>query len=147
MNPQDLSVGELRELFLAAPESTQVQVMAWIAAGSLFVVVAWLVRRRSLIAEYTPIWMALALGLVVASIDLTVLRALARMLGAWTLSSTVFFLGEVFLVAICLNYAVRISQTGIRVRKLAQETAILRGRLEELEAQRRPDEPAELPLG
>ncbi|MCL4683131.1 DUF2304 family protein [Myxococcota bacterium] len=147
MNPQDPRLGELRELFLAAPESTQVQIMAWIAAGSLFVLVAWLVRRRSLTAEYTPIWMGLALGLVVASVDLTVLRALARTLGAWTLSSTVFFLGEVFLVAICLNYAVRISQTGLRVRKLAQETAILRGRLEELEARGRPDGSAQLPAG
>ena len=48
-------------------------------------------------------------------------------------ASTIFFLGEVFLVLICLNYAVRLSRHGSRLKNLAQETAILRARLEQLE--------------
>jgi hypothetical protein len=45
----------------------------------------------------------------------------------------VFFLGEVFLVAICLNYAVRLSQSGVQIKNLAQEIALLRAQVEKLE--------------
>ena len=51
------------------------------------------------------------------------------LIGAWTPSSTVFFLGLVFLMAISLGYAVRISTLTNQVKRLAQELAILRAEL------------------
>jgi Uncharacterized conserved protein (DUF2304) len=41
--------------------------------------------------------------------------------GAWTPSSALFFFGELFLLAICLNYAVRLSGLTLQVKNLAQE--------------------------
>jgi len=125
-------LAELRDLFLNAPESAGVRVLAVTIALGLAAIVLWLVRRRTLRAEYTPIWMGAALGLLVASLNLDVLRVLTRVLGAWTLSSTIFFLGQFFLLAICLNYAVRLSQSGTQIRLLAQEIALLRRQLEDL---------------
>ena len=93
----------------------------------------WLVRRRSLREEYTPIWMGVAAALLVVSLRLDLLHALTRATGAWTSSSLVFFMGEVFLVAICLNYAVRLSRAGLQIKNLAQEQALLRARLDRLE--------------
>jgi hypothetical protein len=124
-------LAELRELFLQAPESGAVQLLAFTLSVVLFAVVLWLVRRRTLRAEYTPIWMAVALATLVVGVNLDVLRGLARTLGAWTISSTLFFLGEFFLLAICLNYAVRLSQAGARIQELAQEVALLRRRLDD----------------
>lgn len=124
---------ELRELFLSAPESSTVQLLAFVLAATLVAVVLWMVRRRTLRAEYTPIWMGVSLALLVVSLDLSMLRTVARWLGAWTVSSTVFFLGEFFLLAICLNYAVRLSDAGSRIRQLGQEVAVLRLRIEQLE--------------
>mgnify|MGYP003492600060 CR=1 FL=1 len=43
-----------------------------------------------------------------------------------------FFLGELFLVGICLNYAVRLSRAGLQIKNLAQEIAILRARVDAL---------------
>jgi hypothetical protein len=126
-------LSELRELFLNAPESSMVQVVALTLAIALAAVVLTLVRRRTLRAEYTPIWMAVALGTLVVAVDLDLLRVLTRLLGAWTISSTLFFVGEFFLLAICLNYAVRLSQAGTHIRELAQEVALLRRRLDDLE--------------
>jgi hypothetical protein len=123
---------ELRELFLSAPESGVVQIVALAIGVGLAALVLWLVRRRTLRAEYTPIWMAVAAATLAAAIDLNVLRGLARALGAWTISSTLFFLGEFFLLAICLHYAVRLSQAGTQIRELAQEVALLRRRLDDL---------------
>jgi len=131
-------LAELRELFLHAPESGAVQVVALLFALSLAAVVLALVRRRTLRAEYTPIWMAVALGTVVAALNLDLLRWVTRAVGAWTVSATLFMLGEFFLVAICLNYAVRISQASVHVRDLAQEVALLRLRLDQLAASREP---------
>lgn len=133
MNEQ-ARLAEMRELFLQAPESGAVQLLAFALSLSLTVVVLWLVRRRTLQAEYTPIWMGVAFATLVIGVNLDVLRGIARAIGAWTISSTLFFLGEFFLIAICLNYAVRLSQAGTQIRELAQETALLRRRLDDLDA-------------
>lgn len=129
-------LADLRNLFLHAPDSGAAQVVALLFALALAAVVLWLVRRRVLRAEYTPIWMAVALATLVVGVDLDVLRWLSRLLGAWTISATLFMLGQLFLVAICLNYAVRISQSAVHIRCLAQEVALLRQRLEQLEPAR-----------
>jgi hypothetical protein len=132
-------LAELRELFLKAPESASAQLLALVLSFGLVCTVMWLVRKRTLRAEYTPIWMGVAFGLFLVGLNLGVLRGIARILGAWTISSTVFFLGEFFLLAICLNYAVRLSQAGTQIRRLAQELALLRQRVEELSEARRAD--------
>ena len=123
---------QMRELFLSSPESAAVRVLALVFSISLASVVLWLVRRRTLRAEYTPIWMGVAVATLAIGINLDVLRGLARVLGAWTISSTLFFLGELFLIAICLNYAVRLSQAGTAIRELAQEVTLLRRRIDDL---------------
>lgn len=133
MNPSTLDTAELREVFLAATEPNAARALALTASLVLVVVVLWLVRRRGLREEYTPIWMGVALALVVVSIRLDWLHVVARIIGAWTLSSVIFFLGEVFLVAVCLNYAVRLSQAGVQIKNLAQEVALLRTRMDSLD--------------
>jgi hypothetical protein len=132
MNEQE-RLADLRSLMLAAPDSASVQLVALLFAGTLMGIVLWLVRRRTLRAEYTPIWMGVALAILIASLDLDMLRLVAQAIGAWSISSTLFFLGELFLLGICLNYAVRISQAGAKITELAQEVALLRRRLDEVD--------------
>ncbi len=125
-------LAEIRELFMNAPESASVRLVAIATSVGLAAAVLWLVRRRTLRAEYTPIWMGVAVALLAIAVNLDFLRVLTRLLGAWTMSSTIFFLGQFFLVAICLNYAVRLSESSHRIRLLAQEVALLRRRVEDL---------------
>ena len=133
MNDQD-RLADLRDLFLAAPDSASVQLMALAFSITLVGIVLWLVRRRTLRAEYTPIWVGVAVAILLAALNLDMLRLVARAIGAWSISSTLFFLGELFLLGICLNYAVRLSQAGARITQLAQEVALLRHRLDEVES-------------
>ena len=133
MNPTTLDAAQLREVFLAAAEPNAIRALALTASLVLVTAVLWLVRRRGLREEYTPIWMGVALALVVVSIRLDWLHVVARAIGAWTLSSVIFFLGEVFLVAVCLNYAVRLSQAGVQIKNLVQEVALLRTRMDSLD--------------
>ena len=99
-------------------------------------VVLWLVRRRALRAEFTPIWLVASFGLAFLALRLDVLQAITVWIGAWTPSSTVFFLGELFLVAVALHYSVRLSKATLEIKNLAQHTALLQARLEKLEVHR-----------
>jgi len=128
-----ISPETLRELFLATAETDSARALAIGGSVILVTVVLWLVRTGRLREEYTPIWMGVAIALVAVSLRMEWLHAFTRAIGAWTSSSVIFFLGEIFLVTICLNYAVRLSKAGTQLKNLAQEIAILRSRVEELE--------------
>jgi hypothetical protein len=130
---QTLRPEQLREIFLTTSEASTTRALALVCSLLLVTVVLWLVRRRSLREEYTPIWMGVAVALVVVSVRLDWLHWLTRAMGAWTSSSVIFFLGEVFLVVICLNYAVRLSRAALEIKNLAQEIALLRARVERLD--------------
>jgi hypothetical protein len=123
---------QLREIFLNAPESDATRFLAIVGSLALAAIVLWLVRRRSLREEHTPIWIAIAAGLTLVSVLPGLLQWITRLIGAWTPSSTLFFLGEACLVVLCLNFAVRHSRAGVQIQTLGQELAILRARLDEL---------------
>lgn len=127
--PDELN--RLRDLFLEAPESRVTAILAIVGSSVLLGTVLWKVRKRKLREEYTPIWVILSTCLMLICLRLDWLRMLTRAIGAWTPSSTLFLLGELFLVWICLNYAVRLSRHTTQLKNLAQEVAILRARLEE----------------
>ena len=129
MNPP-LDPQLLREQFLAASDPSSVRILALACSLTLLGAVLWLVRRRGLREEYTPIWIGVALALLALSLRLDLLRALTHAIGAWTPSSVVFFLGEIFLVAVCLGYAVSLSRTSVQIKNLAQEVCLLRAELE-----------------
>jgi len=128
-----ISLAELRELFLTAEASRAARVVAIVGSFGMAAVVLYLVRRRALREEFTPIWLAVAAGLLVLSLNLDLLRVLTRLIGAWTPSSTIFFFGELFLLATCLHFAVRLSQASVQIKNLGQELALLRARLDERE--------------
>ena len=133
---QQARLAELRELFLAAPESTATRVLAILLSLVLVSVVLLLVKRRTLREEYTPIWVAVAGAIATLSLFHPLLEALTRAIGAWTVSSALFFFGQLFLLAICLNYAVRLSRLSLQVKNLSQELAVLRAEQDELRAPR-----------
>jgi tellurite resistance protein TehA-like permease len=129
---QAMTLAQLRELFLENPDLEATRWLALSISVLLIAVVLLLVRRRALREEYTPIWLAVSAGLVFVSLRLDLLRELTRAIGAWTPSSTLFFLGELFLIAICLNYAVRLSRAGTQIKNLAQELALVNARVDAL---------------
>ena len=124
---------ELRELMISAPNPAATRGLALVIGIGVLVTVLWLVRARRLQEEYTPIWLALAVATCAIGINLQLLRGIADWIGAWTLSSTIFFLGQIALGAICLHYAIKLSRAGLEIKTLAQEIALLRNQVERLE--------------
>lgn len=124
-----MSEEQLRALLLADTDTTAVRVVALAVATALFAAVFEAVRRRRLSESLTPIWLTCALAVLVLAINLSLLEAMTRLIGAWTPSSTVFFFALLFLLAISLSYAVVLTRLGRQVARLAQEVAMLKSRL------------------
>jgi hypothetical protein len=124
----------LRQLYISQPEPTSVRILSLTLCAAFLGAVLVLVRRGKLREEYTPIWTSVAVATMVATIWFDSVRLLTRLVGAWTPSSTLFFFGLLFLLVVCLNYAVRLSGMSSQVKLLAQEVALLRARLGAAEA-------------
>jgi len=120
---------QLRDLLLREYSDIAVRVVALVVALLLFFGVFEAVRRRRISEALTPIWVSCAFGVLVLAVEPRLLEWLTRLIGAWTLSSTVFFFGLLFLVALSLVYAVVLTRLGRQVTRLAQEVALLRERV------------------
>ncbi|MBI3767377.1 MAG: DUF2304 domain-containing protein [Deltaproteobacteria bacterium] len=129
MSPETIDIEALRLLFMDQPEPWTTRGIALAVSVAFFAAVLNLVRRGRLREEYTPIWTVVALGIMTLSFWSAGLRAITHAVGAWAPSSTLFFFGELFLLVLCLNYAVRLSSLTLYVKLLAQELAILRSEL------------------
>ncbi len=129
----NISEEQLRQLLFAESDTTAVRVVALTVATLLFLAVFEAVRRRRLSESLTPIWLTCALAVLVLAVNLRLLEALTRLIGAWTPSSTVFFFALLFLLAISLSYAVVLTRLGRQVARMAQELAMLKARLRDEE--------------
>lgn len=129
MNIDIHDVEALRRLLMEQPEAGVTRVLILSVSVTFLLAVLNLVRRGRLREEYTPIWIVVAVGIMTLSVWFDIVRLLTRAVGAWTASSTLFFFGELFLLVICLNYAVRLSSLTVHVKLLAQELSILRAEL------------------
>jgi len=129
MNPV-LDVETLRAVFQQQAVTVASRVVALVASATLFAVVLEAVRRRKLREEFTPVWITAAAAILLLSLSFDLLIWLTNLIGAWTPSSTVFFFGLIFLTAISLGYAIRLSTLANQVKTLTQELAILRSRIE-----------------
>jgi hypothetical protein len=126
MNPSQIDVEALRRLMMDQPEPWTTRGIALVVSVAFLAAVLNLVRRGRLREEYTPIWTVVALGIMTLSVWSAGLHTMTKLVGAWAPSSTLFFFGELFLLVLCLNYAVRLSSLTLQVKLLAQQVAMLR---------------------
>lgn len=109
---------------------TRAQIIAGLVAILITLAVIELVRRRRLSEEFSLLWILASFSVVVLVFWSGLLTGITHAIGALYETSTIFFFGQIFLMAVLLYYAVKISSLTQEVRALAQETALLRFRLE-----------------
>jgi hypothetical protein len=124
MPAESIDAEAIRYALQAQSVTFTVRVVALIAASALFVAVLETVRRRKLREEFTPIWLTCGVAIMLLALSFDLLIWFTNLIGAWTPSSAVFFFGLVFLLAISLGYAVKLSRLSDQVKTLAQEIAI-----------------------
>jgi hypothetical protein len=59
------------------------------------------------------------------SYRLEILRTVSRIIGEWVPSSTIFLLGEIVLLVICMFFVVELSTASLNIKNLAQEVVLL----------------------
>ena len=99
-----------------------------------------LVRRRRLKEEYSVLWIATALVLLVLSVWFSALERLTKLIGGVAPTSTLFFFGLLFVVVLLLHFSVRISAMERRFTAMIQEVGLLSLETEESRGSGRPQE-------
>lgn len=105
-----------------APETRLVAVGGSLA---MLVLVVELVRRRRLKEEYSVLWIVTALILLLLSSWYGLLEWITHAMGAVLPTSTLFFAGLMFVIAMLLHFSVRVSQLERTVTTLVQELGII----------------------
>ena len=104
---------------------TRIRVVTILGALGVLLLVLELVRRRKLKEEYSVLWVATALVLLVLASWYGALDALRQLIGGSQASSTLFFFGLVFVIVVLLHFSVRISSLERRITALVQEIALM----------------------
>ncbi|MBO3083861.1 DUF2304 domain-containing protein [Cellulomonas fengjieae] len=91
-----------------------------------------LMRRRRLREKYAGFWIVIALVVLVAAVFPGVTAWLADLVGITTPINLVFFLGMLVLLVVCVQISAEVSELEHENQSLAEQTALLRLRLERL---------------
>ena len=108
-----------------APMLDRQRIVALALAATVVALVFELVRRRKLREEYSWVWIATALVVATFAIEQDLLLTISRWIGASSPVSTLFFGAIVFLMALVLQFSVRLSRLTHRHRTLGQRLALL----------------------
>jgi len=114
---------------------TRAQLIAALIAALVALVVLELVRRRRLSEDFSLLWVLATLGATMLAFWSGLLTGITHLLGAKYETSTIFFFGILFVLVVLLYYAVKLTALIQEVRRLAQEAALLRFKVEEKEGE------------
>jgi hypothetical protein len=121
--------------------STRAHIAVVVLAIPVFVFILRLVRQRKLRAKYSVLWLSVGVTLVVLAAAPGVLTWIAHRLKINYEPSLLFVGGIAFLLLLSLHFSWELSRLEDRTRALAEENALLRHEVEQLEARDRVDPP------
>lgn len=101
------------------------QISVMVACVLLLGYVFSLVKHERLLLNYSLLWLALAVVLLVCAIFPGPLFGVATALGFLTASNFIFFLGFLFLLLICLTLTTVVSKQAIAIKNLTQKIALM----------------------
>ena len=92
-----------------------------------------MIRKKQLELRYTLSWLAVGTSVIILACFPGVLEWMAKFVGIASPVNMLFFFGFLFSLAIILVLTVSISRMSVRVKRLAQEIALLREEQENME--------------
>jgi hypothetical protein len=107
--------------------------------GSVLVLlgIVELLRRRQLGEKYAVLWLGVGILLLIFTVFPGLLTGLANGLGVAVPTNLMFFVGILFLVGVVLHLSWEVSRLENETRKLAEDQAILRLEVEQLQQAKR----------
>lgn len=107
------------------------QILGVIASITTFAFVFWLMRRGVLREKYAVLWLLLSGAALFFSLIPGALRGISDLIGVETPSNLLFFVTIVLLVLVAVQLSYELSRHEARIRRLAEEVALLREELDE----------------
>lgn len=105
------------------------------ASVGVLLLVLELVRRRRLKEEYSLLWLATALAILLLSISRPLLDTLAGLVGIFYPPSALFLVAMVFVLFILLHFSTVLTRLSQESKENAQQIALLRWQLEQAQKQ------------
>lgn len=112
---------------------SRVQLVSVLGSLILLLLILELVRRGKLAEEYSLLWIATGAVLLLLSIWRGLLDLFAGMVGIFYPPSALFLIGLVFILLLILHFSVIVSRLSRKNRELAQQVALLRRKVEEID--------------
>lgn len=120
----------------------QQRILAVVVAVGLLAFIVDLVRRKKLTEEFSILWLLAGTVILVTATTDKVYNFISALTGIVTPTSIAFFFGIVFLLGVCLQLSMKLSENKTRIKDLAQKLALYEQELAEKE-RRATDENAE----
>lgn len=98
-----------------------------------FCVVTYMLRRDKLNLKYTLVWLLTSLVMLLFSIFPELAFSISALIGIVEPANAVFLFAIFFILLILFTFTVIITRVSARIRKLAQDAALLEARVRELE--------------
>jgi hypothetical protein len=115
-----------------APLLDRQRYVALAVAAAVVVLVFELVRRRKLREEYSWVWVATATFVAALALEGDLLTTISAWVGSSSPVWTLFFGTMVFLLALALQFSVRLTRLTHRHRTLGQRMALLEAEVQRL---------------
>ncbi len=112
---------------------SRVQLVSVLGSLFLLLLILELVRRSKLAEEYSLLWIATGAVLLLLSIWRGLLHRFAELVGIFYPPSALFLIGMIFILLLILHFSVIVSRLSRKNRELAQQVALLRRRVEEID--------------
>ncbi len=96
------------------------------ASGALLLYILEMVRRRKLREEYSILWLAGSVVILVLSINQDWLVGIAHAVGIAYPPSFLFLVGILFILLILIHFSIAISKLHQMNKKMAQEIAMMK---------------------
>ena len=109
------------------------QIAPMIFALIMVGIVLEMLRRKTLREKYAVLWLVVGTGSLVLGGFPRLLETSAEVLGVEVPSNLLFAIGLVFLVGVCLHLSWELSVVEDETRVLAEEVALLRAAVEDLQ--------------
>ena len=110
-------------------------ILAAVAALLVFVFILWLLRRGVLKEKYAVLWLLVAVAAAFFALVPGAARWLADLVGVEVPSNLLFFVSLVLLIFVSVQLSYELSRSDAKIRRLADEAALLDERLRRLEGQ------------
>jgi hypothetical protein len=120
---------------------TRITILSITASIILLLYILEMVRRRRLREEYSILWLAGALIMLVFSLKQDWLKRASEAAGIYYPPSFLFLIGLLFILLILIHFSIAISRLYQMNKKMAQDVALMKREMEE----KREDAPSPPP--